>query len=774
MRPTQYTRRILLHEIRATNNEIRATNNEMRTTRDASRLTFHASQNSGGFTLLPLIGILAIMTIVAAAIGPNLIARNNQTAQDAESQHLEEIHKGLNTYLRRNLNWPSTLSSLSPDYSTVSGTQLTQNDRGYPRYYAVHPTMSGFANATGIDAEDVEDAKVLVISDTNADAAPTITNAAQFDNWWETAETENLHIQKGHMGSSFHEVTLSATGTGGSYQIDGVATSSSGGTLADHTRHHLQGTVIGLDEANTYGTPELQFALTESVSYTYVPCLTVGQRWQIPPVPSCTSIALWVSTSGNTSGTSGITWGDSEIVAFGDPNLAYDTGPTNQTAGTFAGIMDLKDFTSIVDVDAGHYVSRALTIGGGFLGSINLEVGDILLSVDATETLSSENDLTVDDEDVFVFRPTLLGDYSAGSFFLLIDGSDVFNSGDSDLQMGDVQAMTLVEVATTVAGTDLLAGDFLVAGESVNVVLFRPTSLGTTTSGTRSLFIEGNDIRMDGTIDGLELIENTIEIGDITLQSGQILASVTPSDFDLGDNGITAYQTNIFTLDLTSVGSNTEGDATIIFDGFDVGLNTPSENVDLIALTGAGSTQNTVALSITNPDFETGDISGWTKTGDLLDAGGLNQWGAVTSAGAMSSPYEGSYFAGGRATGAIGSGEHITGIYQRIDVSAYSTAIDLGTATVNFAGYGHGENSADFAFLRIAYYDAVSGGNQLGSNVNSNEATQSETWTSLTIAGDSVPTGTRSIELLFLGNKVTSGSYLDVGFDDVSATLTYP
>ena len=532
-----------------------------------------------GFALLPLIGVLALLTITIAMIGPNLIEVISQAAKDTESQHLEDIQEGIKTYLRKNLAWPPTLAALSPEYSVFSGTQLTQNDRGYPRYYFVHPGLSGFANSTGIAALEVEDARVLLISDTSTDAAPTITNAAQFENWWGTSETPDLHVHKDHIGTLFHQLSLSAAGNGGSFQIDGVSTNSNGGTLAAHIRHHLKGTIIGLDEADTYGTPEIQFALTEKVMYTFVPCLPVGSRWTIPPVVPCT--ALWISTSGNTSGTPGVTWKDSEIVAFGDPNLTYETGPTGSTSGTFSEIMDLKDFTNSVDVDAGHYVSTTMEVGG-----MALQEGDLLLSTESNETLTSNNSLSVNDEDVFVFRPTSRGDYGSGNFYMLIDGSDVFNSGDTSLQLADVQAVTLVESNVTVAGTNLLVGDFLIAGESTNVLLFRPTSLGETTSGTRSLFINGNDININENFDGLELIENQTDIGDVVLMSGQILATLEATDFAVGDNEIEAYRTNIVILDLTQVGSSTKGNATLFFDGFDVGLNTTSENMDMISLRG--------------------------------------------------------------------------------------------------------------------------------------------------------------------------------------------
>ena len=128
-------------------------------------------------------------------------------------------------------------------------------------------------------------------------------------------------------------------------------------------------------------------------------------------------------------------WRDAHLVKFDDPNLTFDAGLAGVTSGTFVSTtLDLEDFTSSTDIDAAHYVSKALTIRG-----FAFEIGDVLLSVDATETLTSVNQFTVDDEDVFVFRPTTAGDYSAGQFYMLIDGSD--------LGFGEIEAITMVEVS---------------------------------------------------------------------------------------------------------------------------------------------------------------------------------------------------------------------------------------------------------------------------------------------------------------------------------------
>lgn len=750
-----------------TSNEVSPTSNPRPATSNAFLSTRVQQPSTDGFTLLPLVGILAIMTITASVLLPNMVTLQNQQTTNVELENLRAIAEGSELYLRKNLSWPSNLAAHSPDYVPLDSTQLLQNPRGYPRYFQVHPDTMGFNNQTGLAASDLSNARFLLISDLTQDVAPSIANATQFDTWWTTATTPDLNIYKANVANLFHEVNLTAIGDGGSYQIDGGTTNSGGGTLASYSRYHLRGTVVSLDEAPAFATPEVQFTLAQNVSYVFVPCLPSGKRWTTPPPPTCP--VLWLSTNGNASGTPGLSeWTDAQVVAFVDPGLTYESGSSGSTNGNFGLVFDIEHFTGSADVDAIHYVTQPMTVGT--TNTVSLSVGDLLLSTDKNETLTSSNSLSVRDEDVFVFRPDVENDYASGTFFMLIDGSDL----PRDAGVSDIKGVSLVETQTVVGDATLQPGTFLLADENLrsDIYQFVPTSVGTSTSGKTSLFLDGSDIRLSENLSGMHLVQVSTNLGDVTLQSGQILLTMDRDDRSVGDNSIKTEEQDIFILDLKTTGSDTSGDATLLFDGSDVALQSGGEDLD--GLTINGPVWQNSPLTIVNPGFETGDLTGWTKTGDLLDDGGINQWGAVTSASKMSSPHSGSYFAGGRATGAIGDDEHMTGLYQRIDVSAFASQIDNGVAMVNIAGFGHGETKQDRAFLRIAYYDAVSGGNQLGSDVNSNEATQSQTWTALAISGSSVPAGTRSIELYLLGFKAEAGSYLDVGIDDVSATLSYP
>ena len=115
------------------------------------------------------------------------------------------------------------------------------------------------------------------------DAGPTITNDTEFEAWWNTDETStpDLKIHRGHVGNLFHLLSLSADGAGSSYAIDGTATNSGGGTLALHTRYHITGTPVELDEVDTFATAETQFTMTAEAGYQFDPDCAGGSQWRV-------------------------------------------------------------------------------------------------------------------------------------------------------------------------------------------------------------------------------------------------------------------------------------------------------------------------------------------------------------------------------------------------------------------------------------------------------------------------------------------------------------
>ncbi|MEZ4347840.1 MAG: type II secretion system protein [Nitrospirales bacterium] len=235
-----------------------------------------------GFTLVEMIGVLAIMAIVAGVVAPNIFQKIKTANQDAETHQLSVIGQGVELYVRQNLAFPSSLIALSPDYVSIAQSQLNTNASGFLRYLVLQPNITGFSNSTGLATNQLGNARFLLITHLGQHANPAILTDANFESWWNTDETAtpDLKIYRGHLGHLFHLLSVSGSGAGGSYMVNGSPTNSGGALLSTHLRYHLAGTSIGLDENNTYGTPELQVALTTDAGYQFDPDCPAGSKWR--------------------------------------------------------------------------------------------------------------------------------------------------------------------------------------------------------------------------------------------------------------------------------------------------------------------------------------------------------------------------------------------------------------------------------------------------------------------------------------------------------------
>jgi hypothetical protein len=117
--------------------------------------------------------------------------------------------------------------------------------------------------------------------------------------------------------------------------------------------------------------------------------------------------------------------------------------------------------------------------------------GSILISLDAAATISGLG--TVDDSDIIRFIPTSLGANTAGTFQWYFDGSDVgLTTNDEDIDAIDFAPDGRLVISTL--------GSFNVTGASGNdedLLAFSPTSLGSTTNGTWSLYFDGSDVSLN-------------------------------------------------------------------------------------------------------------------------------------------------------------------------------------------------------------------------------------------------------------------------------------
>jgi hypothetical protein len=173
---------------------------------------------------------------------------------------------------------------------------------------------------------------------------------------------------------------------------------------------------------------------------------------------------LYVSSnSGGTAG--GITFADEDILAF------------NTSTSTWSMFFDGSD------VGMGNTDIDAFDI---------LDDGSILLSFDSS-TFSVPGIGTVEDRDIIRFIPTSTGANTAGTFQWYFDGSDVGLTQSAE----DIDSINLLSDGRLVIGTNGAFGVTGVSGQDEDLIVFNPTSLGSTTAGTWAMYFDGSDVGLD-------------------------------------------------------------------------------------------------------------------------------------------------------------------------------------------------------------------------------------------------------------------------------------
>ena len=184
----------------------------------------------------------------------------------------------------------------------------------------------------------------------------------------------------------------------------------------------------------------------------------------------------------------------------------------------------------------------------------------LLLTFNATLTLDT---LTVEPWDVVQFNASSLGDVTAGTFSMYLDGNDVGLDTTSELiDALDVLADGRVLISTS--GSPVVPG--ISSGEDEDILAFTPTTLGDNTSGTWAMYFNGSDVGLADSgredISGLDVLIN----GDIYLSA--------LVDFSVA--GVSGLNEDVFVCIPTSLGDVTACaySSTLYFDGSTWGLDT--------------------------------------------------------------------------------------------------------------------------------------------------------------------------------------------------------
>ncbi|MEZ6118762.1 MAG: LamG-like jellyroll fold domain-containing protein [Pirellulaceae bacterium] len=300
------------------------------------------------------------------------------------------------------------------------------------------------------------------------------------------------------------------------------------------------------------------------------------QTFTITVSPVLDYSSVWFSTQGGVSntGSPGIeSWSAATVVQLADPNLTLGANSN----GSFSPIIDFNNYAlNALSIDSLHYVSSNVSVGA--TTAMALQRGDLLLSTANAESfVGATSTFTVLPEEIFVYRPTAIDDYSSGTVMRLI--------GDAG---SNVTGVSLVEADTVVGGTILHAGQLVytkAGSNDVYVMSVDDTGLNSTFTEQVLLDLDSLGLTSGG---GIDVVEVDSSLTNQFFAAGTML-------FRFG-HGITAVE-----FSDTELGGGTSGTTSTVLDTTDLGLSTTSELLSALTLTTTNLANNApIDLSLSN------------------------------------------------------------------------------------------------------------------------------------------------------------------------------
>jgi uncharacterized protein YjiK len=193
-------------------------------------------------------------------------------------------------------------------------------------------------------------------------------------------------------------------------------------------------------------------------------------------------------------------------------------------------------------------------VGGSDLFGFSIVDSDTLLM--SFSTALTLNGITASPQDIVRFEATSLGNITAGTFSMYLDGSDVGLDTNAE-SLDSVSLLSDGRVLISTTGNPAVTG--VTAGADEDILAFTPTTLGDVSSGTWSLYFDGSDVGLADTsnedIDALDTDSN-----------GAIYLS-TLGDFSVPS--ISGFDEDVFICMPISLGSVTGCDysPTLYLDG---------------------------------------------------------------------------------------------------------------------------------------------------------------------------------------------------------------
>jgi len=264
-----------------------------------------------GFSLIEMIGVSAVIAILALALAPALIKQLDQIAGDKETARLKAFEAAFRQGVLKTKTIPSEggwAQMIATNFG-IQIAQVTNNDRSVPRLFLIDPeffqsgggggslpyiqTNSGFT-VSGVSTAPFSPRLMILSSISvpliNLSSGPgSLTGPNAFSNIWNTAEgtmpvnwtwtgkPDDLKIQRINLVDSFVRLNPNSDGTSssGQFVIDGIWTNAIPvGVTYSAFFYYIDSTMMDLYDCTT-PTPQYTEILHHSKSFSFSYC-----NWQ--------------------------------------------------------------------------------------------------------------------------------------------------------------------------------------------------------------------------------------------------------------------------------------------------------------------------------------------------------------------------------------------------------------------------------------------------------------------------------------------------------------
>lgn len=238
-----------------------------------------------GFSLLEMIGVMAVMAIMAGALAPSVFQLIEEGYETAEQQSLQAISESLQKAIVKTQRIPTLAiadwSDMVAQYASLPPQRVVTNDKKFTRrlyadpmfFNASNQSFPGYTQTSGLASEPFSP-RLMLVSSLTGSVNANLNSHDRFTDVWEQnvgallLEDDKLMIERVNLAPLFVRVLLNNANTAqAGFELESgtenAVAAASGGVDGGRTVYVLRGTQIGLNASPYPGGATLRALIAD-------------------------------------------------------------------------------------------------------------------------------------------------------------------------------------------------------------------------------------------------------------------------------------------------------------------------------------------------------------------------------------------------------------------------------------------------------------------------------------------------------------------------------